>query len=218
MTLTKKTMGFICRFSDHEAAPRLLFLHGRGDDPTRDGPGTQVLSYPSELPVCAPRMDATWLTRPFAQQVQDVGAWIRTATACVGHSHGAYLLLCAAEEHSAQGDEVPPMLLLGCALGSSSGHGGRIGYRAPRATRIRRALGLVPTAARSLAPDRLSFVHGTDDEQCLFRDFERLAEQGFRVKAVEGAGHRLATAQAKVTVRLALDQLFEEARGDNAET
>ncbi len=180
----------------------LLYLHGRGDSPLAPPGDTVVAGVPSSHTIRAPEMAPTWFARPFREQLETVNTWLDTASVAVGHSMGAWLLLCASLERCPSRG-APPLVLLSSVLGV--GRSGDMGFAAPRARRVRPALGLGGQAP-SLSRDGLVFVHGSADGQCPVEDLHLLARHGFSVDVVPGVGHRLEGPAAAKAIRAAIQR------------
>jgi pimeloyl-ACP methyl ester carboxylesterase len=182
----------------------ILYLHGRGE--TADSPpGDVVRGEPWGGPLYAPTLTPEWLARPFAEQVDDVDRWMEACRFAIGHSFGGWLLLCAAEQRLARQATVPPLLGLSCVLGRGLLPGSKVGFFAPRATRVREALGLDGAGPGSSAlRERLTLIHGEEDAQCPPGAARELAGLGYAVTLVPGAGHHLWEPRARAAVRVAL--------------
>jgi len=191
----------------------LLYLHGRGDTP-ESHPGSLVLQEMAQLTTLAPTLDDAWLGQPFGAQVETVERWLGDVSAAAGHSWGAWLLLNAAHGRHRRGETFPPLLLLSALLGA--GTLGGAGYLAPGARAVGEALGLTASdpGRAALPSDRITFVHGENDEQCPVELVRRLSGR-YRVTIVPG-GHRLDDPLAIEGVREALRSFTRERQVDGA--
>jgi len=191
-----------------------LYLHGRGDRPSSP-PGDQVCNLLGAS-VESPHLTTEWLARPFGEQADAVDRWMDPPrTLAIGHSWGAYLLLAAALQRTSRGVNVPQLLLLSAVLGTGGVQGAgkpSLGFIAPRAREIQRALGLDGESPDPILPrDRLSFIHGESDEQCPVDHLHALAASGYDVTIVPG-GHRLDAPEAMFTVRNSLGRYATQPR------
>lgn len=126
------------------------------------------------------------------------------------HSWGGWLLLAAAAEQVAVGRPIPHILLLGTVLGAGTHPGANIGYLAPRSGRVLAALGLRERPGAVLIPrDRLTFIHGVDDDQSPSAALAGLPAAGHRVVLVPG-GHRLAGDDARRVIGEELGQFARQ--------
>ncbi len=157
------------------------------------------------MPLFAPSLTDDWLGKPFSHQIDQVEKWLDSSAVAVGHSFGAWLLLCAAVQQLDKGVRHPRLLLLSTLLGRGFNPKMRMGYFAPRAQRVHAALGLEGSEPE-LPVDELFFVHGEDDEQCPVEPIRELGELGFSVRIVPG-GHRLHHPVARRMLSAALTQL-----------
>jgi hypothetical protein len=185
----------------------VLVVHGRGGRPGAP-PLDLVVTAPWTAPIHVPALSATWLARPFAAQVADVRGWLGDAALAVGHSWGAWLLLAAAEERVGRGEALPRLLLLSSVLGMGTHPSGRpLGYIPPRSRRIMAALGIGEVEGGVRLPlERLTFVHGEQDEQMPVATARAVAERGYVVKVVPG-GHRLDGKDAREAVEVEVERL-----------
>lgn len=196
----------------------VLFLHGRGDHAvTGRGPlppTDQVLATDWPLPLLAPDLPPEWFARSFGDQIQTVDRWLNEAVVAIGHSRGAWLLLCAAHERAARGETFPRMLLLSAVTGIGGGGEGceHLRFVAPRSRRIRQALGLEPRGDLPALPRALiAFIHAEDDPQCPVEPVRELARLGYEVRIVPG-GHRLDHPDAARAVGEGLTRIQEQLR------
>lgn len=176
----------------------VLYLHGRGSEPGSP-PGDLVASYSWSEPVVAPALTADWLALPFADLVGHVDDWLEASVLAIGHSFGAWLLLCAAVERSKRGVSIPRLCLLAPILGKGFNDKTGIGYFAPRARLVRSALGLDGVNARECLQERIHFVHAERDDQTSIGDAYKLRSLGYAVTLLPG-GHRLDHPQARADV------------------
>ncbi len=177
-----------------------MYLHGRGGSPSAPL-GALVAGQAWRGALQAPSLDDAFCSRPLSSQLADVHGWLERSSVAIGHSWGAWLLLCACEE---RGSNAPPMLLLSPILGRT-GAMGRVGFRAPRAGRIRRWLGLEGGAPSRWVVANVVFVLGHRDPQLLPGDAEALSRLGVRVEDVE-AGHGLRSTEGRAAAERWLEQ------------
>lgn len=192
-----------------ESGDHVLYLHGRGDEPMSPPGDLFYTEFGSQLK--APRLDSAWFAQPFGAQVDFADHLMeKRPVLSVGFSWGAYLLLAASLQRLHRRDDFPPLLLLSAVLGIGGNRSpdGRItGFIAPRAKRIRSALGLEGDDPVSVFPkDKLAFIHSDRDNQCPVEPLHRLCSLGYRVQIVSG-GHRLDTPEARSAIVTALKSL-----------
>lgn len=176
----------------------VLYLHGRGSEPDSP-PGDLVASCPWGEPLVAPGLTDDWLALPFPRLVEQVDGWLESSSLAIGHSFGAWLLLCAAVERAKRGVEIPRLCLLAPLLGKGFSEETGIGYFAPRAKPVRAALGFEPGRVHEDLQRRLRFVHAEQDGQTSIEDADRLRSLGYTVAVLPG-GHRLDHPKARTDV------------------
>jgi len=193
--------------SDGPPGPKVLYLHGRGDQPT-DPPGDLVQQIDWRFPLFAPEMDQAWHNQRFGSRLAEVDDWLDDATLAIGHSFGGWLMLAAGAARLEEGRTVPEFLLLSSVLGVSVGKksGRRVGFSAPPGmARVHRALGMNSGGAPSamFAAEDIQFIHGESDTQCPV-ELIRALRAKFTVQIVPG-GHPLDHPEARAAVLEALE-------------
>lgn len=149
----------------------------------------------------SPAVAPYWKQRYFAEQVDEVDSWLDASDLSVGKSYGAWLLLGAAVQRVERGCTFPPLALWNAPLGEARHlNGALVGYRAPRAARIRAALGIDAEHRGAILPTaRLSFVFDADSRQATDADAARLQRVGFDVHFVpRGRGEPAADGDRRV--------------------
>lgn len=185
----------------------VLYLHGRGSEPETP-PGDLVAASSWGVPLVAPHLTDDWLSQPFSRLVSEVDGWLDSAELGVGHSFGAWLLLCAAVERVERGPAIPRLCLLAPILGKGFSEKSGIGFFAPRANRVRAALGFETGSFLEPLRERVQIVHAERDGQSRVRDAVELRALGYTVTIVPG-GHRLDHPGARTDVARILRSLAE---------
>jgi hypothetical protein len=167
---------------------RVLCVHGRGGELTtcRD---ELVSAVEWDFPA-VPAVASFWKLRRFSEQVTQVDGWLDSTDLAAGKSYGAWLLLAAAVQRVERGRGFPPLALWNAPLGEARHlNGALVGYRAPRAARVRRALGIAAQHHGAILPTaRLAFVYDGDSRQATDADASQLCRVGFDVHFVGSAG------------------------------
>jgi hypothetical protein len=184
-------------------APYVLYLHGRHALPD-EPPGDLVGAVPWPIPLVCPAVDGAFLRRRFEVQMREVDAWLDRARLAIGHSYGAWLLLCAALGRIESGRGVPPLFLMSAVLGASSNRGGEGGSIPPRARRVRRALGLEPGDSAMFPRGAMELVHGDSDDQCPVDTVRALGAT--QIVSIVPGGHRLMEPGARAGLHGALER------------
>jgi hypothetical protein len=193
----------------------VVFLHGRGDAP-EVAPGDLIHDQAwGERRLVAPTLDTSFYRQPFEAQIRHVDELVGDARLAIGFSFGSWLLLTVVAMRQLTDRPVPDLILLSPILG----YGGTpaAGLVAPYARELRRHLGLsewahwLPnrTAVRPpiVNPERIAFIHGTQDPQCATEDVKALAKLGYPVSIVDD-GHRLESPSARSLVRRTLSAVM----------
>jgi hypothetical protein len=149
-------------------------------------------------------VDGAFLRRRFDVQMREVDAWLECAELAIGHSYGAWLLLCAALGRIESGRAVPPLFLMSAVLGASSNRGGEGGSIPPRARRVRRALGLEPGDSAMFPRGAIELVHGDNDDQCPVDTVRALGAT--QIVSIVPGGHRLTEPGARAGLHDALQR------------
>ena len=153
-----------------------------------------------------PALTDGWLAAPFPGIVKRVDAWLDGSALAIGHSFGAWLLLCAAVERVKRRVTIPRLLLLAPLLGKGFNEETGVGYYAPRAKPVRTALGIERGRANEDLLSCLRFVHAKEDGQSTLADAEALRSLGYFVTEVPG-GHRLDHRVARTKISAILGRL-----------
>ena len=187
----------------------VLYLHGRGSQPL-SSPGDLIAQQPWGLDVYAPCLTEEWLAQPFPELVREVDGWLDRSALALGHSFGAWLLLCTALERVTRGDVVSDLCLFASLLGKGFSQETGVGFFCPRSRTVRAALGLEEDR-RDPMPlrDRIRLVHADRDEQTAMADVERLIALGYSVQIVPG-GHRLEHPAARAAFASLLSELTKK--------
>ena len=199
------------RASEHD----LVFLHGRGDE--AESPPGDLLYHRNweERRLVAPTFEADFYRQPFEEQIRRVDALVGQARLAVGFSYGSWLLLTLVAMRRLTERSAPDVLLISPILG----YGGTpsAGLVAPYARELRRHLGLsewahwLPNTSKVrppiVDPERIAFIHGSQDPQCATEDVQALAKLGYPVSIVDD-GHRLDSPYARALVDSTLDALL----------
>ncbi len=181
----------------------ILYLHGRHATPTQP-PGDLVATMDWPCLFVSPAIDGAFLRRPFAEQMRDVDDWLQPARLAIGHSYGAWLLLCAALQRLERAAAVPPLLLLATVLGNSGNQRAARGSIPPRARRVRQALGLEHGIGPRFPHGAIEFLHGENDDQCPVEALRGLSGR-FGVRIIPG-GHCLTEPEARTVLREMLER------------
>jgi len=182
---------------------RVLCVHGRGG---------ALITCPDDLLSAVewdfpstPAVAPFWKQRRFAEQVTQVDSWLEAADLAAGKGYGAWLLLAAAAQRVERGSGFPPLALWNAPLGEARHlNGALVGYRAPRATRVRTALGMAAQHHGAILPTaRLSFVYDGDSRQATDADASRLRRVGFDVHVVGRCGGDAGSGEQRLRAVLA---------------
>jgi alpha-beta hydrolase superfamily lysophospholipase len=156
-------------------------------------------------------LDERWHAQEFETQVIFTEQWLGESYLAIGHSFGAWLLLCAACQLVKKAKQVPRLLLLAPVLGMA--RLGMLGFIAPRSRPVRSALGLDGRERERILPvDRIEFVLGAADKMCSESDLLELKEQ-YAAKTVPG-GHRMEQQAARTAIQLELSRLVARVQAD----
>ncbi len=184
---------------DHGSTGSTIYLHGRGDAAPGLEPGESVRAFEWRSPLILPVLGPDFCGMRFADQISMVDGWTHDGVVTgLGHSYGSWVLLALAEERQKRGQSWPFLILMGSLLGCSRPADGP-GFIAPRARKLRVALGL-DGHEPSLARERISFVFGADDTHTDRIDVDALAHH-YEVHVVEDTGHRLDSPRARALLR-----------------
>jgi len=167
---------------------RVLSVHGCGGA-LSTCPDELVATVDWDFPA-APTVASFWKQRYFSEQVTQVDSWLDSTDIAAGKSYGAWLLLAAAAQRVERGRGFPPMALWNAPLGQAQHlNGALVGYRAPRADRVRTALGIAEEHRGAILPTaRLVFVYDGDSRQATDADASELRRVGFDVHFIGSSG------------------------------
>jgi hypothetical protein len=189
--------------TQHAATPCILYLHGRHASPD-EPPGDLIAAVNWPCPLNRPEIDDAFLRRPFADQMRAVDGWLGSALLAIGHSYGAWLLLCGALDRLERGRPIPPLLLISAVLGAGGRGTGESGSIPPRARRVRQALGLGHGTGVRFAGGAIGFIHGGHDDQCPVEAVRALS--GTQNVCIIPGGHRLTEPEARIELWKSLER------------